>query len=77
MRMTATRRIGRATAGWSFASNFVGGMTGRCCPSMPGGSYRPAFDTISVRTVSVDGQIRIEAPAGVVKIEQGAPAFPV
>lgn len=41
------------------------------------GSYRPAFDTVAVRAVSVDGQIRIEAPAGVVKIEQGAPAFPV
>ena len=40
-----------------------------------GGSYRPAFDTISVRPVGVEGPIRIEAPEAAVKIEHGARAF--
>ena len=42
------------------------------------GSYRPAFDTISVRTVAVDGKIRIDTSKdSAVKIEQGSQAFPV
>ena len=42
------------------------------------GSYRPAFDTISVRTVAVDGKIRIDrSKDSAVKIEQGSQAFPV
>jgi alpha-glucosidase len=40
------------------------------------GSYRPAFDTIWVRPVSVKGQIQIQIPGGSVKIVQGAQAFP-
>jgi alpha-glucosidase len=39
-----------------------------------GGSHRPAFDTISVRPVSVEGQIQIQTPEGAVKIVQGAQA---
>ncbi|GEO13811.1 TIM-barrel domain-containing protein [Microvirga aerophila] len=39
------------------------------------GSYRPAFDTVSVRAVAVDVPIRIEAPEGSIKVAQGAPAF--
>ncbi len=39
------------------------------------GSYRPAFETISVRSVDVEGQIQIEASGAAVKIEQGARAF--
>jgi alpha-glucosidase len=36
------------------------------------GSYKPAFDTIYIRPVAVEGQIRIQGLAGSIKIVQGA-----
>ena len=75
MRMTAIHRTGRATAGWSFAFSCSETVRISCCRSTSIGSYRPAFETISVRPVGIEGQIRIEAPEGAIKIEQGAPAF--
>jgi alpha-glucosidase len=39
------------------------------------GFYKPAFDTILIRPVAVEGQVRIQASEGSVKVVQGAPAF--
>ena len=74
-RMTEIRRTGRATAGWSFASSC--GEAGRisCCLSIPIGSYRPAFDTVSVHPVAIEGQIRVETPEGSINVVPGTPAF--
>jgi alpha-glucosidase len=38
------------------------------------GSYRPAFEAVSVRPVSVPEQIRFEASNGAVRLVQGARA---
>jgi alpha-glucosidase len=39
------------------------------------GFYKPAFDTILIRPVAVEGQIRVQESEGSVKVVQGAPAF--
>ena len=39
------------------------------------GSYRPAFDTIAIRPVAIEGQIRTQGPEGSIKVVLGAPAF--
>jgi alpha-glucosidase len=39
------------------------------------GSYRPPFEAVTVRPVAIEGQIRIEAPGGAVRIERGAQAY--
>ena len=39
------------------------------------GSYRPAFDTVSVHPVAIEGQIRVETPEGSINVVPGTPAF--
>jgi alpha-glucosidase len=39
------------------------------------GSYKPAFETISIRSVAVSDQIRIQMPQGVVQVVQGEQAY--
>ena len=39
------------------------------------GSYKPAFDTISIRPVAVHGQIRIQESEGTIKVVEGAAGF--
>ena len=39
------------------------------------GSYRPAFDTVSVHPVAIEGQIKVETPEGSINVVPSTPAF--
>ncbi|MCB8822037.1 glycoside hydrolase family 31 protein [Microvirga rosea] len=39
------------------------------------GSYRPAFDSVTVRPVAIEGQIRIQETSEAIKVMQGTSAF--